>query len=72
MANMLLLITSVKQLYYQNYENLSPILTMIRLLPMLPSGVLCNVIIALMVARVDGVVLIGELLYPQLHLTLHF
>ena len=48
------------QLYYQNYALLTPVLAMIRLIPMFPSGVICNIIIALLVARVDGVILIGE------------
>ncbi|KAM5544030.1 hypothetical protein V8D89_002216 [Ganoderma adspersum] len=52
------------QLYYQDYLNLSPILTMVRLLPMSVTGVTCNVIIALVVGHVPLVylVLIGTLL----------
>ncbi|THH29106.1 hypothetical protein EUX98_g5070 [Antrodiella citrinella] len=46
-------------LYFQNYERLTPVLTMIRLIPMLPSGVACNVVMALLVARVDGMFLIA-------------
>ncbi|KAI0956385.1 hypothetical protein AcV7_006804 [Taiwanofungus camphoratus] len=46
------------QLYYQNYEYLSPVLTMVRLLPMFVTGVLCNVIVALVVGRVPVVFLI--------------
>ncbi|KAI0750334.1 major facilitator superfamily domain-containing protein [Daedaleopsis nitida] len=45
-------------LYYQDYERRSPILTMVRLLPMFVTGVACNVVIALVVGRVDVVVLI--------------
>ena len=47
------------QLYYQDYERLTPILTMVRLLPMFVTGVACNVVIALVVGRVDVVFLIG-------------
>ncbi|KAM5539739.1 hypothetical protein V8D89_006552 [Ganoderma adspersum] len=52
------------QLYYQEYLNLSPILTMVRLLPMQVTGLTLNVIIALIVARVSLVYLatIGTLL----------
>ncbi|KAI0788394.1 efflux transporter [Fomes fomentarius] len=46
------------QLYYQDYQGLSPILTMVRLLPMFVVGVLCNVVIALVIGRVDVVILI--------------
>ena len=47
------------QLYYQDFLGLTPILTMVRLLPMFVSGVLCNVVIALVVSRVPLVVLAG-------------
>lgn len=47
------------QLYYQNYAGLSPVLTMVRLLPMNVTGFLCNVVVALVVGRVDLVILIG-------------
>ncbi|TCD70857.1 hypothetical protein EIP91_001165 [Steccherinum ochraceum] len=46
-------------LYYQNYERLNPVLTMIRMIPMFPAGVICNIIIALVVAHVDGMHLIA-------------
>ncbi|KAG8819832.1 hypothetical protein FRC19_009491 [Serendipita sp. 401] len=46
-------------LYYQNYLRLSPILTMVRFLPMAVMGVICNVIVALLVGRVNGAYLIG-------------
>ncbi|KAI0706606.1 efflux transporter [Earliella scabrosa] len=46
------------QLYYQDYLGLNPILTMVRLLPMFVTGVLCNVLIALVVGHVDVVILI--------------
>ncbi|KAI1790080.1 efflux transporter [Ganoderma leucocontextum] len=45
------------QLYYQEYLNLSPILTMVRLLPMQVTGVTCNVVIALIVAHASLVYL---------------
>ena len=32
------------QLYYQDYLGLNPILTMVRLLPMFVTGVMCNVV----------------------------
>ncbi|KAF7987040.1 hypothetical protein HWV62_163 [Athelia sp. TMB] len=46
------------QLYYQDYLNLSPILTMVRLLPMFVTGILCNFAIALSIGRVSLVVII--------------
>ncbi|KAG8835892.1 hypothetical protein FRC17_000442 [Serendipita sp. 399] len=46
-------------LYYQNYLHLSPILTTVRFLPMAVTGVICNVIVALVVGRINGVYLIG-------------
>ncbi|KAI0794177.1 efflux transporter [Fomes fomentarius] len=46
------------QLYYQDYVHLSPILTMVRLLPMTVTGVLCNVIVALVIGHIDVVILI--------------
>ena len=46
-----------RQLYYQDYLGLDPILTMVRLLPMFITGVTCNVIIALVVSHVPLVVL---------------
>ncbi|KAI0761550.1 efflux transporter [Trametes elegans] len=46
-------------LYYQNYVGLNPILTMVRLLPMCVTGVLCNVIVALVVGRIPVVFLIA-------------
>ncbi|TFK71576.1 efflux transporter [Pluteus cervinus] len=41
------------QLYYQNYKGYSPVLTMIRLLPMFVVGVLCNIGMAFIVCRVS-------------------
>jgi hypothetical protein len=49
------------QLYYQQYLGLSPVLTMVRLLPMFVTGIVANVIVALCVGRVDVVVLTREL-----------
>ncbi|KAI0761546.1 efflux transporter [Trametes elegans] len=46
------------QLYYQNYIGLTPILTMVRLLPMFVTGVLCNLVVALIVGHVPVVFLI--------------
>jgi len=47
------------QLFYQNYLNLSPIRTMVRLLPSFVTGILCNVLIALLVGRVPVVYLLA-------------
>jgi predicted MFS family arabinose efflux permease len=41
------------ELYYQTYLNLSPIHTMLRLLPMFASGIVGNVLIALTIGRFD-------------------
>ncbi|KAI0781757.1 major facilitator superfamily domain-containing protein [Abortiporus biennis] len=46
------------QLYYQDFLQLSPVLTMVRLLPMFVTGVICNMIVALFVGRVPFVILI--------------
>ncbi|KAI0668013.1 efflux transporter [Trametes maxima] len=46
------------QLYYQDYLGLTPILTMVRLLPMFVTGVLCNFVVALVVGHVPLVYLI--------------
>jgi hypothetical protein len=53
------------QLYYQQYLGLTPILTMIRMLPMFVTGVIANAVIAVTVARVDVGVLTGTLVFPQ-------
>ncbi|OCH91774.1 efflux transporter [Obba rivulosa] len=47
------------ELYYQNYLQLTPILTMVRLMPMCATGVLCNLVVALVVGRVPVVYLIA-------------
>lgn len=57
----------VPQLYYQDYVHLSPILTMVRLLPMTVTGVLCNVIVALVIGHIDVVILIGTCSLICLH-----
>ncbi|KAI0350433.1 efflux transporter [Trametes cingulata] len=46
------------QLYYQDYVGLNPVLTMVRLLPMFVTGVLCNLIVALVVGHIPVVYLI--------------
>lgn len=45
------------QLYYQDYKNLPPILTVVRFLPMFVSGMLCNLFIGVMAARISLVYL---------------
>ncbi|KZT06091.1 efflux transporter [Laetiporus sulphureus 93-53] len=47
------------QLYYQDYEHLNPVLTMVRILPMFVTGVLCNIIVALFVGHVPLVYLVA-------------
>ncbi|KAI0917514.1 hypothetical protein AcW1_007305 [Taiwanofungus camphoratus] len=44
-------------LYYQNYAHLTPLLTMVRLLPMSVTGLICNLIVALVVGRVPVIYL---------------
>ncbi|KAJ1307526.1 hypothetical protein OPQ81_001624 [Rhizoctonia solani] len=46
-------------LYYQDYKGISPIGTTIRLLPMTVSGLLCNLVVALVVGRISGTALIA-------------
>ncbi|KAH9926528.1 efflux transporter [Amylocystis lapponica] len=46
------------QLYYQDYLGLTPVLTMVRLLPMFVTGIICNVIVALFVGHIPLVYLI--------------
>ncbi|KAK7691166.1 hypothetical protein QCA50_006269 [Cerrena zonata] len=45
------------QLYYQEFMHLSPIHTMIRLMPMFVTGLVCNVLVAIFIGRVPLVVL---------------
>ncbi|KDQ19284.1 hypothetical protein BOTBODRAFT_434411 [Botryobasidium botryosum FD-172 SS1] len=46
-------------LYYQTYLGLSPVLSMVRMLPMIIAGIILNVIVFLAVAHIPGVVLIS-------------
>ncbi|KAI5117894.1 hypothetical protein M0805_001551 [Coniferiporia weirii] len=46
------------QLYYQDYQGLSPVLTAIRLLPMFVVGLSCNALVAASVAHVPVVLLV--------------
>jgi len=46
------------QLFYQDYLLLSPILTMVRMLPSFVTGIVCNVLVAVLVGRVRMVFLI--------------
>ncbi|KAK0463249.1 efflux transporter [Desarmillaria tabescens] len=41
------------QLFYQNYEDYTPILTMVRFIPMFVTGVILNTIVILIIARVS-------------------
>ncbi|KAF8479545.1 major facilitator superfamily domain-containing protein [Russula ochroleuca] len=52
------------QIYYQTYLNLTPIQTMLRILPMFFSGVVANIIVALIIGRIDVIyiVAVGTLL----------
>jgi hypothetical protein len=56
-------------LYFQLYVQLSPILTMIRFLPMTIAGVICNVIIMVIVGRVSGHWIISKKVY---HVAMRF
>ncbi len=47
------------QLYYQNYQDYTPVGTMIRLFPMFITGIICNFIIAVIIARVSVVWILG-------------
>ncbi|PVG03850.1 MFS general substrate transporter [Serendipita vermifera] len=46
-------------LYYQNYVGLGPVKTMIRFLPMPATGIICNLLVALVVGRINGAYLLG-------------
>lgn len=46
-------------LYYQNYVKLDPIHTSLRFLPMPVTGVICNVVVALVVGSISGAYLLG-------------
>jgi hypothetical protein len=56
------------QLYYQTYLNLTPIHTMLRILPMFFSGVVANIIIALMIGRIDVIYIVGALFASPVYL----
>ncbi|KAJ6468230.1 MFS general substrate transporter [Mycena sanguinolenta] len=45
--------------YYENYVKLTPILTAVRMLPMLVAGLLCNVFVMLAISRVDFALLVA-------------
>ncbi|KAL4258889.1 MFS transporter superfamily protein [Pleurotus pulmonarius] len=47
------------QLYYQNYERLSPVETMVRVLPMFIMGILCNFFMAQIISRVPIVYIVA-------------
>ncbi|KAF9263696.1 putative efflux transporter [Marasmius fiardii PR-910] len=47
-------------IYYQSYEGFSPILTMLRMLPMIVTGIVCNIVVALVVGRVPVVFLMAS------------
>lgn len=47
------------QLYYQDYQHLNPVLTMVRLLPMFVTGVIANVLVAAFVGRIPLVYLVS-------------
>ena len=57
------------QLYYQTYLNLTPIHTMVRILPMFFMGVVANVIIALVIGCIDVVYIVGNVVGPTLEMT---
>ncbi|KAG8923575.1 hypothetical protein FRC00_006067 [Tulasnella sp. 408] len=46
-------------LYYQNYLGLSPVATMLRFIPLFLSGATCNLVVAMVVGRIDGSILLG-------------
>lgn len=46
------------QLYYQNYQGYAPFFAALRQLPMIISGISCNILVALIVGRIDFVLLV--------------
>ncbi|KAJ7916039.1 MFS general substrate transporter [Mycena leptocephala] len=46
------------QVYYEDYQKLSPVHTALRMLPMTVAGALCNVFVVLVISRMDMMVLI--------------
>ena len=49
-------------LYYQTYLNLTPIHTMLRVLPMIFTGIAANITIAFIIGRIDVVYIVGAFL----------
>ena len=47
------------QLYYQTYLDLSPIHTMLRMLPLFVAGIVANIVIALTIGRIDAVYIVA-------------
>ncbi|KAG6866162.1 hypothetical protein C0991_008116 [Blastosporella zonata] len=47
------------QLYYQNYHGYTPILTVIRFLPMFVSGIICNMVVAAIISYIPILYLIA-------------
>lgn len=54
------------QLYYQNYLKLTPVLTMIRFIPMFVTGCLCNFFVAIAVANFPLVIFVCEFVLSSL------
>ena len=50
------------QLYYQTYLNLTPIRTMLRVLPMFFTGIMANITIAFIIGQIDVVYIVGTFL----------
>ncbi|KDQ24021.1 hypothetical protein PLEOSDRAFT_1068013 [Pleurotus ostreatus PC15] len=48
------------QLYYQQYEGLSPVGGMLRMFPMFVTGIICNIIVVMIVARVPVVYILAS------------
>ncbi|KAG8949635.1 hypothetical protein FRC04_008381 [Tulasnella sp. 424] len=46
-------------LFYQNYLGLSPVKAMLRFIPMFVSGATCNFVVAMVVGRISGSILLG-------------
>ncbi|KAG7097208.1 hypothetical protein E1B28_004579 [Marasmius oreades] len=47
-------------IYYQSYQGLSPVLTMLRMLPMIVTGIICNIVVALFVGHIPFVFLMAS------------
>ncbi|KAF7327956.1 Glycoside hydrolase family 38 protein [Mycena kentingensis (nom. inval.)] len=47
------------QVYYEDFQGLSAVLTAVRMLPMTVTGALCNLFVMLVIARLDFVILIS-------------